>query len=71
LTKLWSYKLIATAIANPPEINFGPGVLHGDLETLYYDLIYMHKLTPKIQKVMEFQIWLLVKPFLEISNWIV
>jgi hypothetical protein len=47
-TKLWSIKLIATAIANSPELNFGRGVLHGALQTLHYDLIDMHKLTPII-----------------------
>jgi hypothetical protein len=48
LTKLWSIKLIARAITNPPELNFGLGVLHGALQTLNYDLIDMNKLTPNI-----------------------
>jgi hypothetical protein len=61
LTKLWSIKLIATAIANPPELNFGQGVLHGALRTLHYDLIDMHKLTPNIQEVIAFPNWLSVK----------
>jgi hypothetical protein len=54
LTKLWSIKLFATSIANPPELNFGRGVLHGALQILHYDLIDMHKLTPNIQEVMSF-----------------
>jgi hypothetical protein len=61
LTKLWSIKLIATAIANPPELNFGRGVLHDALHTLHYDIIGMHKLTPNIQEVIAFPIWLSVK----------
>jgi hypothetical protein len=61
LTKLWSIKLIATAIANPPELNFGQVVLHGALQILHYDLIDMHKLTPNIQEVIAFPNWLSVK----------
>jgi hypothetical protein len=61
LTKLWSYKLIATTIANPLEINFGLGVLHGDLQTLHYDIIDIHNLTPNIQEVIVFPNWLSVK----------
>jgi hypothetical protein len=52
-----SISLVATAIANPPELNFGQGVLHGALQTLHYDLIDMHKLTPNIQEVIAFTIW--------------
>jgi hypothetical protein len=61
LTKLWSIKLFATAIANPPELNIGLGVLHGDLKTLYYKLVDMHKLTPKVQEVIAFPNWLSAK----------
>jgi hypothetical protein len=61
LAKLWSIKLIATAIENPPELNFGRGVLHGSLQTLHYDLIEMHKLTPNIQEFIAFPNWLSVK----------
>jgi hypothetical protein len=61
LTKLWSIKLIATAVANPPELNFGRVVLHGALQTLNYDIIVIHKLTPNIQEVIAFPIWLSVK----------
>jgi hypothetical protein len=61
LTKLWSIKLIATAIENPPELNFGRCVLHGALQTLHYDLIDMHKLSPNIQEVIVFPNWLSVK----------
>jgi hypothetical protein len=58
LTELWSIKLVATAITNPTELNFGLGVLHGALQTLHYNLIDMHKLTPKIQEVIAFTMWL-------------
>jgi hypothetical protein len=58
LTKLWSLKLFATAIETPPELYCGQGVLHGALQTLHYDLIDMHKLTPKIQEVIAFTMWL-------------
>jgi hypothetical protein len=61
LTKLWSIKLIATAIANPPELNFVQGVLHGALQTLHYDIIDMHKLALNIQEVIACPIWLSVK----------
>jgi hypothetical protein len=33
-------------------------VLHGALQTLHYDLIDMHKLTPKIHEVIAFTRWL-------------
>jgi hypothetical protein len=54
LTQLWSLKLFATAIETPPELNFGPDVLHGALQTFHYALIDMHKLTPNIPEVMPF-----------------
>jgi hypothetical protein len=55
LTELCSHKLIATLIANPPELHFGQEVLHGYLQCLHYDLVNMHKLSPQIDEVMEFQ----------------
>jgi hypothetical protein len=36
-------------------------VLHGALQTLHYDFIDMHKLTPNIQGVMSFPNWLSIK----------
>jgi hypothetical protein len=56
-----SYRLIATPIANSPELHFGQEVLHGDLKCLYYRMVDMLKLSPKIQGVMEFQRRLNVK----------
>jgi hypothetical protein len=58
LTELWSIKLVATAIETPPELNFGQGVFHCSLQTLLYDHIDMHKLTPKIQEAIAFTKWL-------------
>jgi hypothetical protein len=58
LTKLCSISLVATFIANPPELDCGQGVLHGALQTFHYDLIDMHNLTPKIQEVIAFTKWL-------------
>jgi hypothetical protein len=36
-------------------------VLHGALQTMDYDFIDMHKLTPKIQEVIAFTMWLIDK----------
>jgi hypothetical protein len=36
-------------------------VLHGDLEILYSDMVDMNKLIPKIQEVMKFLRWIIVK----------
>jgi hypothetical protein len=58
LTKLCSISLVATAIENSPQLNYGQGVLHGALQTLHYDHIDMHKLTPKIEEVIAFTKWL-------------
>jgi hypothetical protein len=66
LTKLWSHRLIATLIANAPELHFGQEVLHGDLICLHYDMEDMHKLNPQIEEDMEFRRWLNAKEFLEI-----
>jgi hypothetical protein len=55
LTEICSLRLIMTTIANPPEFKLGQEVLHDYLQTLYYDLIVMHKLTAKIKEVMKFQ----------------
>jgi hypothetical protein len=59
-----SISLVATAIANPPELNIGQGVLHGALQTFHYDLIDMHKLTPNIQEIIAFTKWLSDKQIL-------
>jgi hypothetical protein len=38
-----------------PEVHFGHGVLHGDLQRLDYDLGDMNTPTPKINEDIEFQ----------------
>jgi hypothetical protein len=43
-----------TTNMNPPELKLGQGLLHGGLQTLLSDLVDMHRLTPKIEEVMEF-----------------
>jgi hypothetical protein len=63
---LCSISLVAIAIENSPELNCGQGVLHGALQTLHYDHIDMHKLTPKIQEVIVFTMWLTDK---QIKVW--
>jgi hypothetical protein len=55
LTEICSNRLSATTIANPPELKFGQEVLHGGLQTLQYDLVAMHKRTPKIKEARDFQ----------------
>jgi hypothetical protein len=57
--------MIAATNAYPLELNFGQEVIHSDLQFLNYDLVDIHKLTPKIQEVMKFQRWLIVKVILE------
>jgi hypothetical protein len=44
LSEMCSLRLIVTTIANPPELKLGQEVLHGDLQTLHYDLIDIHKI---------------------------
>jgi hypothetical protein len=44
LPEMCSLRLIVTTIANPPELKLGQEVLHGDLQTLHYDLIDIHKI---------------------------
>jgi hypothetical protein len=58
LTELWSISLVATAIGTSPELNCGQGVFHCSLQTFLYDHIDMHKLTPKIEEVISFTMWL-------------
>jgi hypothetical protein len=58
---LWSDRLIASLIANAPELHFIQEVHHGDLQGFYSDLGDMHTLTLKIKEDIEFQIGLIVK----------
>ncbi len=52
LIELWSDRLIASLIANAPELHFEQEVLHGDLPGLHSDLG---------NEDIEFQIGLIVK----------
>jgi hypothetical protein len=61
LPEIFSLRLIATTIANPPELKFEQEVLRGALQTLHSDLVDMNKVTQKIQEDMEFQRRLIVK----------
>jgi hypothetical protein len=54
-----------TSNINPSELKLGQEVLHDGLQTLLSDLVNMHRLTPKIKYVMEFQRGLSVKRNLE------
>jgi hypothetical protein len=58
---LWSDRLIASLIANAPELHFGQEILHGDLKRFYSDLGDMHILNPKNKEDIEFQKGLIVK----------
>jgi hypothetical protein len=40
-------------------------VLHGDSQSLDYCLVHMHNISPKIQEVMEFYRWLILKLILQ------
>jgi hypothetical protein len=42
-------------IAIPPELKLGQEMLHGDLQIFHSDLVDMHKLTPQIEEVVQFQ----------------
>jgi hypothetical protein len=61
LKELWSDRLIEILISNAPELHFGQGLLHGDLQTLDYYMGDIYTLTTKIKEDIEFQIGLIVK----------
>jgi hypothetical protein len=42
LNGLWSERLIEILTPNALELHFGQGLLHGDLQRLYYNLGDMH-----------------------------
>jgi hypothetical protein len=69
LTDLCTNRLIATRFPNWPVLHFGQGVLHDDLQSLHYQPFDTYKLSSKIQEVIEFQRWLVVKLILEKSVW--
>jgi hypothetical protein len=55
LTDLCSNRLIATLFPNRPELYFVQAVLHGDIQSLHYHLVDMHKLSPKSKKLYNFK----------------
>jgi hypothetical protein len=61
LKELWSDRLIETLVANPSKLHFGQGLLHGDLQRLYYGLGDKHTPYLNIEEDMEFTIVLIVK----------
>jgi hypothetical protein len=65
LTEICSNRLIATNIANQPELKFGQEVIHGDLKYFHYDLVDIHTPYPNIEEDMEFSIVLVVKKILQ------
>jgi hypothetical protein len=65
LKELRSDRLIKILILNAPELQFGQGLLHGDLQRLYYDLCDRHIPYPNIEEDIEFTTVLIVKQKLE------
>jgi hypothetical protein len=63
---LSSDRLVATLIANPPDLLLEEEVIHSDLETLHYDLGDMYKPTPEMEEDIGFQKEIIVKQFLKI-----
>jgi hypothetical protein len=55
LKELWSDRLIEILIPNAPELHFGQGLFHGDLQRLDYSLGDMKTLTLKIKKILNFK----------------
>jgi hypothetical protein len=61
LIELWSDRLLETLVANPSKLHFGQGLLHGDLQRLYYGLSDRNTPYPNMKEDMEFKIVLIVK----------
>jgi hypothetical protein len=65
LKELWSDRLLETLVGNPSKLYFGQGLLHGDLQRLYYGLDDRHTPYLNIEEDMEFTIVLIVKQKLD------
>jgi hypothetical protein len=65
LIELWSDRLLETRVANPSTVHFGQGLLHGDIQRLYYGLGDRNTPYLNIEEDMEFTIVLIVKQKLE------
>jgi hypothetical protein len=55
------HREIEITVTNSSGVELGKGVFHSVLQSLYYNILDMHKLTPNIQEVMAFPMWLSVK----------
>jgi hypothetical protein len=64
LIKSASDRLLETLVANPSKLYFGQGLIHGDLQRLYYGLDDRHTPYPNIEEDMKFTIVLIIK-----QNW--
>jgi hypothetical protein len=65
LKELWLDRLLETLAANPSKLHFGQGLLHGDLQRLYYGLGDSHTPYINIEEDIEFTKVLFVKQKLE------
>jgi hypothetical protein len=65
LVELWSDRLIKTLVANPSKLHFGQGLLHGDLQRLFYSLGDRNIPYLNIEEDMEFTIVLIVRQKLD------
>jgi hypothetical protein len=54
LNGLWSDRLIEILTPNAPDLHFGQGLLHCDIQRLDYDLGEIYTLTPKIKEDIKF-----------------
>jgi hypothetical protein len=54
LKELWSDMLIEILIPNLLELHLGQGLLHNDLQRLYYYLADRYAITSKIKEDIEF-----------------
>jgi hypothetical protein len=61
LIELWSDRLLETLVANPSKLHFEQGLLHGDLQRLYYGLGDWDTPYLNIEEDMEFKIVLIIK----------
>jgi hypothetical protein len=61
LIELWSDRLLETHVANPSTLHFGHGLLHGDIQRLYYGLGDIHTPYLNIEEDIEFTIVLIIK----------
>jgi hypothetical protein len=65
LKQLCSNRLLETLVANPSKLHFGQGLLHGDIQGLYYGMGDRHTPYLNIEVDMEFTIVLIVKQKLD------